>query len=67
MFPSAGKRLGESLVHHFDSARVRVENVPAILKIISNQQVHVAIAVEIGPRRAGGKPTFALSLSSTGV
>ena len=53
MFSPAGKRLGKALVHGFHPAGVRVENVRAVLKIISDEHVNVAVTVEIGlsPRR----------------
>jgi hypothetical protein len=51
MFVAAVERLRLASVHDFGACRFRIENSCAVMKIISNQQIDVAIAVEIGLNR----------------
>jgi len=46
-------------VHHFRAARVGVKDMAAILKIISNQQINVPVAIEIGLDGRIREPSFA--------
>ena len=59
VFLATVQRLGFAFVHYFHPARVRVQDVAAVLKIIADDQVHVAIAIKVRLHCAIGEPAFA--------
>ena len=59
VFPAPIQRLGLAFVHHFNATGVRIQDMAAVLKIIADDQVHVAIAVEVCLDCAIGEPAFA--------
>ena len=59
MLVSAIQRLGLAFVHCFHAGCVRVQNARAVLEIISNDQIHMSVAIKVALHRAIGKPAFA--------
>ena len=51
MFASAVRGLRLSLVHDLRAAGVRVEDLCAVLEIVADEQIGVAVAIQFGVRR----------------
>ena len=55
MLVATVERLGLAFVHRFHAAALRIEDVRAVLKIISNDEIDVTIAVEIALSRSSAR------------
>src|ERR1043166_6284201 len=58
MFVATVERFSFALVHRFHAAGFSIENARAVLKIISNDQIDVTVAIEIRLNRPVREPTF---------
>src|SRR5207249_2181623 len=59
VFIAAIEGFGFAFVHDFDPAGFGIENMGAILKIVSDQQIDVTVAVEVRLNCAIGEPALA--------